>query len=275
MELSPDWTAAPPTEAWVRQLSHACQSADGCRNLDDSLLWAYLDGRADGLWDPLGAFLSLDGGNPEGRLQILVHPDHRGKKIGQKLLHLGLQKLREKGCQSTTLWAYGDLPRSVDWLEREGFRHQRLLFQLRRPPTPTALPLWPEGFRLQPFRPGDDEGAWLTLHRSLQANHGRAWSLQALERQLLQQDTPPQAFHLLWQGDTLRGYLWLKGEEIFMFAVDPQVRGQGLGRKLLAWGLSQGGAFVYCDDSRPQALGLYQSSGFQEVARDRCLTLTL
>jgi mycothiol synthase len=275
MELSPDWTAAPPTETWVRQLSEACQSADGCRNLDDSLLWAYLDGWADGLWDAGGALLSLDGRNPEGRLQILVHPDQRGQQVGQRLLHLGLQKLRQRGCQSTTLWAYGDHPRSVAWLEREGFQHQRLLFQLRRPPTPTPVPSWPADFRLQPFLRGKDEGAWLTLHQSLQANRSRAWTLQALERQLLQPDTPPQAFHLLWQADNLRGYLWLKGEEIFMFAVDPAVRGQGLGRKLLQMGLSQGATEVYCDDTRPQALALYQSSGFLEVARDRCLSKTL
>ncbi len=264
-----------PSEEQVRELSAACQSADGCRNLDDSLLWAYLDGRADGLWDPEGAFLSLDGSNPEGRLQILVHPSRRGRGLGQKLLHLGLQKLREKGCRTATLWAYGDQPRTVAWLQHQGFQHQRLLLQLRRPSTPTDLPSWPEGFHLQPLRKGQDEGAWLTLHQSLQAHPSRAWSLQALERQLLQPDTPPEAFHLLWQGHSLRGYLWLKGEEIFIFAVDPAVRGQGLGRKLLQMGLSRGATEVYCDDTRPQALGLYQSSGFLEVARDRCLSKTL
>lgn len=270
----PEWDAARPGEQEVRELSRVCTQADGCRNLDDGLLWAYLDGRGEGLWDARGrAHLGLCADSKEGRLQLLIHPKWRGRGTGTAWLLKGLEHLRQQGCETARVWAYGDTARTVAWLERLGLSQQRLLFSLSRPASGVAAPIWPAGWSIRCFRLGFDEGAWHHLHLKLQSRSSQGWSMPTLTRQLAEPSTPPQRFWLLFQGETLRGYVWLKGVEIFMFAVDPEVRGQKLGQKLLSWALSQGdgSAKVFCDDQRPAALGLYQKLGFLEVGRDRCL----
>jgi mycothiol synthase len=220
-----------------------------------------------------------DGGNTRsgdlGRLELLVHPEFRGRRWGSQLLAHGLLWLQEHGCQRAQLWSYGDRRRTVDWLTRLGFASVRVLFQLQRDVSSVEAPVWDEGWSVRPFL--DDSQAWHALHLRLQSDPAQAWSLEALRKQLRDPATPPSDFWLLWDRDVLRGYVWLKGNEIFLFALAPEVRGRNLGSKLLAWALAQGDgrASVYCDDQRPAALKLYQNFGFQEVARDRCLQATL
>lgn len=258
------------SEAQIRELSRDCRGADGCRNLDDGLLWAALDGRADGWCDANGrAYLAV---SQQGRLEFLVHPEWRGRGVGTQLLDRGLERCVALGCAFARTWAYGDLPRTVGWLERRGFQSERVLYRLERTGPPVPAPTWERGWEVRGFRP-EDAQPWHELHCSLQSDPTRAWSLKALQRQLKQVDTPASSFWMLHQGTALRGYLWLKGREIFLFALDPAVRGRGLGEKLLAWGLSQlnGQAFVYCDDQRPKALALYHKYGFTQRTKDRCL----
>lgn len=283
------------TEDEIRQLSQACRLVDGCRNLDDGLLLAALDGKASAWTDQnTTAYLAV---SDQGRLELLVHPKLRGQGLGTQLLERGLERLKEiqtlKGVQTSqglqelqglqsvqgllaTVWAYGDKAPTVAWLERHGFTSERVLYQLQREPSAQHPVEFDPGWNLRPFTPKDTT-AWHDLHVSLQTDPSRAWTLEALERQLRRPETPASDFWLLWQGETLRGYLWLKGSEIFLFAIDPAVRGQGLGGKLLAFGLSKtdGVASVFCDDQRAAALGLYKKYGFQEVARDRCLRRSL
>lgn len=280
-QFSIDWTAAPPDETHVRELSRACRAADGCRNLDDGLLWSHLEGRAQGYWEPEGrAYLGLDRQSETGRLQLLVHPQARGSGLGTALLRRALGRLSELGCASAQVWAYGDHERSRAWLVRHGFEAERVLYELRRPPDAVPAPDWPAGWRLSAFRPEQDEQTWHSLHQSLQSVPSRAWSLESLRRQLAEPATPAADFWLLWQEQALRGYLWLKAgspPELFLFALDPGARGQGIGKRLLAWALSRGNgsALVYCDDQRAAALSLYRSFDFRETARDRCLRKTL
>lgn len=261
-------------EKKVRELSTACSAADGCRNLDEGLLWAAVEGRASAWWDPAGqSYLAVC---PQGRLELLVHPGRRGQGIGTALLREGVGRLCQLKAPRVSLWAYGDRTPSVAWLKRHGFVTERVLYRLDRVGEKVELFEWGSGWSVRPFRFEDAE-AWHSLHTSLQLDPSRAWSLETLRRQLQDPRTAATEFFLLWEGAQLRGYLWLKGLELFMFAVDPSYRGRGLGSKLLAYGLNrlQGEAFVYCDDQRPAALALYRKFGFQESARDRCLTQLL
>lgn len=263
------WNLAT-SEAEIRRLSRACEVVDGCRNLEDSLLWAALDGRAGGWCDPRRrVYIAV---SDRGRVEILVHPETRGLGLGTLLLERGVARCRELGCSFVRTWAYGDKPRTVGWLRRQGFESERVLYRLRRSQVAAEAPVWDPGWSVSSFRP-EDAGQWHELHCSLQSDPTRAWTLEALHRQLHRPDTPASSFWLLREGELLRGYLWLKGSELFLFALDPRVRGRGLGAKLLAWGLSRlkSEAFVYCDDERPEALSLYRKFGFEETARDRCL----
>ena len=258
-------------EKKVRDLSSACSAADGCRNLDEVLLWAAAEGRAWAWWDPTGqSYLAVC---PQGRLELLVHPTLRGQGVGTALLREGVARLRELKVPRVSVWAYGDRAPSVVWLERHGFVTEQVLYRLDRVGEKVEFFEWGPDWSVRLFRSEDAE-AWHSLHTSLQLDSSQAWSLETLRRQLQDPRTPAAEFFLLWQGSRLRGYLWLKGSELFMFALDPSCRGRGLGSKLLAFGLNrlEGDAFVYCDDKRPAALALYRKFGFQESARDRCLT---
>jgi mycothiol synthase len=200
--------------------------------------------------------------------------------LGSELLGKGLEHLQRGGAGEATIWAYGDRLRTVAWLERLGFVSCRLLFGLHRPAARQLAPQWPPDWSVRSFRPCQDEEAWHALHLSLQTDPSQAWSVAALRRQLRHPETPPDQFWLLCEKERLRGYVWRKrGQpcELFLFAVDPAIRGQGMGRRLLEWALSQGdgSAFVYCDEHRQAALALYRSAGFSEVGRDRCLRKTM
>ena len=138
-------------------------------------------------------------------------------------------------------------------------------------------PAWPAGVELRLCGEADAD-PWHALHCRLQSEPARAWSRQQLEWQLRQPETPPAQLGLLWQGDQLLGYLWMKRwaerSEVFMYALTPEARGRGLGRQLLAWGLARfpGPSFAFCDLSRPAALRTLLGAGFQESCRDACLS---
>lgn len=255
----------PPSLSGVRTLSQQCAAVDGCRNLDDALLCAVQLGTASGWLEEQGrAYVQLG----PNQLELLVHPDWRGQGWGEWLLG---RILADSPPSPLEVWAYGDRPRVAAWLEGHGFRTHRILYSLKHQGGRPEKPDWPDGWRVATYRQ-EDLDAWHALHVRLQKDPGRAWSRARLLTQLEQPDTPADRFWLLWQEQDLRGYVWLKGDEIFLFALDPLCRGCGLGRRLLQFGLSHcETGWGYCDDTRPEALSLYRKLGFVEVGRDRCL----
>lgn len=245
----------------IAALSAECSARDGHRNLDDGLLQEVQSGSAQAWLEEEGrAYMHLG----QHQLEILVHPDWRGLGWGTWLL---TRALRER--DQVTAWAYGDRPETVRWLERYQFSNHRLLCKMRYEQEPPPPPQWPSDWRLETFQE-QHAPAWHDLHVGLQKDPGRAWSRQRMERQLTRPETPPERFWLLWEGETMRGYLWLKGDEIFLLALDPASRGQGIGRRLLQWAMSQSRqTWGFCDQS--ETVALYRKLGFSEVGRDRCL----
>lgn len=252
-------------------LAAACAAADGWRNRDDSL------GDSGWLEEQGRACILLDRQGDLGKLELHIRPDCRGQGWGDWLLREGIAELERRGAACVDVWAYGDRAGSVDWLSRFGFESRRVLFSLRRPAAPSSPIEWPAGWRVRVWQSGD-ESAWHALHCRLQVDPRLAWSAERLHGQLLDPSTPPEEFWLLLEGDELRGYAWLKvGRELFMFALAPECRGQGMGRRLLRHALSRcsDDVLAYCDEARQAALGLLRSEGFEEMGRDRCLRLSL
>lgn len=254
------WQEAPCSHR-IQTLSAQCRAHDGHRNLDDGLVQEVLAGSALAWLEPEGrAYLQLG----KQQFELLIHPDWRGQGWGSWLL----QRVLQERPQVAT-WAYGDEDITVAWLERQQFVSHRLLHEMRYELEPPSAPEWPEGWFLRTFR-ADDEAPWHDLHVSLQRDPSRAWSKVRLERQLKEPETPPERFWLLWEGSRLRGYVWLKQQEVFLLALDPESRGQGIGRRLLQWAMSQSRqTWGFCDQS--ETVALYRKLGFREVARDRCL----
>jgi GNAT superfamily N-acetyltransferase len=254
------WQERPCSER-IGALSSLCGLHDGHRNLDDGLLQEVLAGSAQGWLEEEGrAYVQLG----SQQLELLVHPDWRGLGWGSWLLE---RSLRERS--QVSVWAYGDREETVKWLERNHFISHRLLFKMRYELEPPPPPEWPAGWRLETFQKEQTE-AWHRLHVSLQKDPARAWSLGRLKHQLDRPETPAERFWLLWEGSIMRGYLWLKGDEIFLLALDPASRGQGIGRRLLQWAMSRSRqTWGFCDQS--ETVALYRKLGFSEVGRDRCL----
>lgn len=254
------WQERPSSQRIVA-LSEQCRAHDGYRNLDDGLLQEVLAGSASSWLETEGrAYVQLG----ERQVELLIHPEWRGRGWGSWLLDRVLQERQE-----LITWAYGDVEATVGWLERRQFQSHRLLFKMRYEQAPPPAPQWPPGWKLQSFEP-QHAGPWHQLHVSLQKDPSRAWSFHRLKRQLASPDTPPERFWLLWEGSAMRGYVWLKQNEIFMLALDPGSRGQGIGRRLLQWAMSQSQqTWGFCDES--ETVTLYRKLGFSEEARDRCL----
>ncbi|MBN9418337.1 MAG: GNAT family N-acetyltransferase [Candidatus Eremiobacteraeota bacterium] len=254
------WQEEPCSQR-IAALSEECRAHDGHRNLDDGLLQEVLAGSARSWLEAEGrAYVQLG----ERQMELLIHPEWRGQGWGSWLLQ---RVLRER--EELITWAYGDREATVLWLERHRFQSHRLLFKMRYEQEPPAPPDWPSGWRLEPFQRSHTHD-WHQLHVGLQKDPSRAWSLRRLEHQLTCPETPPERFWLLWEGLQMRGYVWLKEDEIFLLALDPACRGQGLGRRMLQWAMSQSRrTWGYCDES--ETVALYRKLGFSEEARDRCL----
>lgn len=64
------------------------------------------------------------------------------------------------------------------------------------------------------------------------------------------------------------GFLGTDGSRLEMLFLSPSARGQGLGRRLLAYAVARLGVREVCvNEQNPQALGFYQHLGFQILRR--------
>lgn len=70
------------------------------------------------------------------------------------------------------------------------------------------------------------------------------------------------------EGNTVIGFIGVQERKIEMLFVDNSQRGQGIGKKLIEFALSDLGAtFVDVNEQNPQAVGYYEHIGFQVISR--------
>ena len=157
---------------------------------------------------------------------------------------------------------------------------------------PDPQPVLPPDVRVQPFRPGRDEDAWLRVNGRAFAAHPEqgSWTLDDVRLREAEPWFDPEGFLLAWRGDpdeggVLLGSHWTKVHpagnvadepvgEVYVLAVDPNFHGERVGAALLARGvhhLVAAGVDVielYVEENNPRALDLYAAAGFTEVGRD-------
>ena len=64
------------------------------------------------------------------------------------------------------------------------------------------------------------------------------------------------------------GFMGIAGEKLEMLFLDPAVRGQGLGRRLLQYGIDRCGVrSLDVNEQNPQARGFYEHMGFRVTGR--------
>jgi len=146
-----------------------------------------------------------------------------------------------------------------------------------------SLPLdqvaqWPDGVSVEAFE-AQDASEWLRVNNRAFRGHPEQseWSSADLERRLELAWFDPIGLRMIWLNERLAAFNWTKihpgvGEvvgEIHVVAVDPDFRGQGLGKAATLEGLNYlhevcgaTRAILYVDDANAVGLRLYQGLGF-------------
>ncbi|GAB3122323.1 mycothiol synthase [Streptomyces calidiresistens] len=252
--------------------------------------------RRDGV---LVGYALLDGTDPieAASAELVVHPDHRGRRYGRVL---GEALLAESGHR-LRVWAHGGHPAARHLAQALGMVLFRELRQLRRPlgGLRPGEPRLPEGVRLRTFEPGRDEEPWLALNAAAFAHHPEQGALtrRDLDARMDEPWFDPAGFFLAvrdrettaGEGSTggaadpeeLLGFHWTKVHpaealgEVYVLGVSPSAQHLGLGRALTAVGLEYlarrrglAHAMLYVDADNTPALRLYEGLGFRTFEVD-------
>ena len=218
-----------------------------------------------------------DAGPPDGE---------PGELATVELLRAALTCAAEHGGGTVRYWAF-TVPDGHDAaVTALGFEVERTLLQMRVP-LPLDASVRPAGPRLavRPFRPGDDDAAWLEANNRAFAGHPEqgGWDEATLQAREAEPWFDAAGFLLHEDGDRLAGSCWTKvhGDttppmgEIYVISVDPDFGGRGLGRALTIAGLDHLASLglsvgmLYVDEANAAAVGLYRSLGFTVDHVDR------
>jgi mycothiol synthase len=238
--------------------------------------------------DAGGALLGyarLEVAGDEAEAELVVRPEARRRGVGTALLTRAEELAAGRPLR---VWAHGQLPGSTELATGRGYTRARVLLQMRRPldgVDPDPRPALPEGVRLETFRPGVDEAAWLAVNAAAFAGHpeqGR-WTAEDLALREAEPWFDPAGFFLAWRDDAagprLLGSHWTKvhpaGEsaaepigEVYVLGIDPSAQGLGLGRALTDVGLAHlrhaglSHVLLYVEEENTAAVTLYERTGF-------------
>jgi mycothiol synthase len=232
--------------------------------------------------------LGPDGGGdrPSWALEVVVDPHHRtpGNTVATDLVRSAIDLISKEGGGHLHLWVSQPAPYHERMAADAGLSHGRSLYQMRRPlPTQERSTL-----QTRPFRPGQDEQAWLEVNNRAFRWHPEqgGWTEETLKAREAQPWFDPRGFLLYELEGRLAGFCWTKlhdqhGQsfgEIYVIAVDPDFSGRGLGRQLTLAGLDYLAdrgtteAMLYVDAGNVRAVKLYIDLGFTLNHIDRAYT---
>lgn len=257
-------TVAPVGEVGVLAIRHGTAAARH--------RWLAADGE-------LLAYAQID---PTGSGELAVHPAHRRRGLGRRLLDTLLTEEPQ-----LSLWAHGGLSGARALAASAGLRVTRELWQMSldlSAPGPRPGPA-PEGVEVRTFVAGQDEDGWVELNARAFADHpeqGRLTVADLRERQAEPWFDPT----LLWLAHEagrpadLLAAMWVKvvpgqGDgEIYALGVDPAAQGRGLGGHLTAVALTElrdrglQRATLYVEGDNAPAIRTYRRAGFERAALD-------
>jgi mycothiol synthase len=239
--------------------------------------------------DPVGVVVAEDEGGIVGYCaprfdDLTVHPAHRRRGIGRRLVGAALEMTAERGLSELTLFVPTHLPASEAFARELGFTYGSSLWLFRLPAEHNVeAPVLPPGYVVFPWSAATDVEAFVTFANAAWEGHPSPLHLTPdLARLVAElpdfdpdgicfvagQDAPevPIAFAKveLRADDVGRPSGW-----IGQIGVLPAERGKGLGRWLLRWGvayLRERGAEVVelaVEAANDRALGLYRRNGFE------------
>lgn len=260
---------APLSEQVLLQLQHGIDGADQhiLAKLDDGQIVGYLHlDQTDEVAGPI--------------VEVVVHPEFRGKKVGSQLVAFAMNRLHDSRLR---LWAHGELNSAYALAQSMGFTKSRELWQMRRS-LHAELPKLqiPANYTIREFKVDQDEQNWLQLNSKVFAAHPEQGRLDERGLAIRMKETwfDPSGFLLAQNHDgELTGYNWTKIHgnqqtqrqqigEIYVLGVSPHDRGTGLSTALAIAGLEYlrskrlAAAMLYVDRDNLAAINLYEKIGF-------------
>jgi len=214
----------------------------------------------------------------DGEAEFVVDPDARRHGHGTALLEDLLSR-----SPRLRVWAHGDHRAARALAASHGLVAVRELLQLRLGGADfdTAVDgLLDHPNRIDTFRPGTDEAAWLALNARAFASHPEQGAVGRADLDVLVAEPWFDAddFLVLRDGAAMIGYCWLKVEhgigEFYVVGVSPDRQGEGLGRRLVEAGLSRLDergiriSSLYVEADNEPAVRLYRSFGFDDHSID-------
>src|SRR5438270_3049618 len=240
----------------VSELLDVATEVDGHAPLGEHQWLDLVEGGREGFaglvaWEPGHghpvAYAQVTRGSGSWALEFVVDPHHRDRleDIGGELLRAALDVVAAEGGGHVHLWVPKAGPSHDRIAEGAGLRRGRDLLQMR---VPLPLEATEEpALDTRPFRPGEDEEAWLAVNNRAFRHHPEQgdWDLEPLRDREAQPWFDPEGFLLHEREGRLAGFCWTKVHadedpplgEIYVIATDPDLQGLGLGRQLVVAGL--------------------------------------
>ena len=222
-------------------------------------------------------------------VEAVVHPNHRSKGLGSSILKEAIKVCGDK----TRIWSHGDLPAAK--AIAASLNLERLWSNLlMSKPLGEIQPVISK-YPIRTFISDFDNQAFLSLNNKVFANYPDqgGWGEDDLKVRLNESWFDEKGFFIAEDKGELIGFCWTKihgahthshnGEddhghealgEIYVLAVNPDYKGQGVGRDLTITGLNylkyQGlnNVMLYVGVENKPAFNLYKSLGFNEFGRD-------
>lgn len=215
-------------------------------------------------------------------LDCLVHPEHRRKGLATELSHYALHRARELGARVAHVNILQDNVAAKSLLSKLGFRFVRRFLGLRLRLSQAHLLEVEHTLMCRHLQHGEEDKLTQLQNRSFANTWGynRNTVDEIIYRTNLSGCSPKDIILASEEGKPV-GYCWTtmsleenaatgtsKGH-IYMLGVDPDYRGQGVGRQLLLAGLSYlksrgcKVAELTVDSQNRAACVLYESVGFK------------
>jgi mycothiol synthase len=207
-------------------------------------------------------------------LVIDLDHDTDAATFGAGPVREALERARTDGVRRVRWWVEETTDRHRALAEGAGLLPVRQVVQLRIP-----LPLDERtDLPTRPFRPGEDDEAWLAVNNRAFHWHPEqgGWTAEVLAGRMQEPWFDPAGFLLHERDGRLAGFCWTKVHadadpplgEIYVIAVDPDFAGQGLGRALTVAGLAHLAdrglrtGMLYTEADNEPARRLYDQLGF-------------
>jgi mycothiol synthase len=223
-------------------------------------------------------------------VEAVVHPKYRCKGFGTQLLKEAITICGDK----TRIWSHGDLPQAQKIAA--SLKLVRLWANLQMSKKLHRIEEVTSKYVIRSFLPGIDDQAFLELNNEVFNDHPDqgGWNIDDLRVRINEEWFDEEGFFVCEDKGKLIGFCWTKIHgahthshtcnetdhgheaigEIYVLAVDPAYKGQGVGKDLTATGLNylkyQGltSAILYVGVENITALNLYKSLGFSEFGSD-------